>query len=418
MGERSSRPAAGDLLSGPRLRILGFLKNDSPVLSEAISPSAEGPALGVYVHVPFCSSTCDFCAFYQQKPEKGDFERYIDGIARELELLERPLPARTVFWGGGTPGLLSPDHIRRLGGILRQAFEGNPVEWSVEMTPGSVKAERLEALAEIGVTRISLGAQSFQPRLLDALGRQHPVESIHAAWERLRGAGFANLNLDLMFALPGQTLEEWEADLAEAAAFEPEHISTYCLTFEEDTALYVKLSQGQVSLDEEKEIDFYRVAWARLAEHGYRQYEVSNYARPGLECRHNLNTWDMQEWVGVGPAAASQQGGWRSSNTADLQKWLAGLENRERATEERQELTSELLAADSLIFGLRVNEGVDLNAHRARFPIDPPPPLAAYLDGLVGDGLAERCGPRLRLTDAGRLVVDRIGMEVMGLWEG
>lgn len=391
------------------------------LLPQSIPLSSREPffpvGLGLYVHVPFCASTCDFCAFYQEKPGRGDFDRYVDGIRRELDLLERPLPATTIFWGGGTPGLLPPAHIRRLGRILREAFGAEPCEWSVEMTPGCVKQDRLEALAEIGVNRISLGAQSFQPRLLDALGRLHPREKIFAAYDLLRRSGFENVNLDLMFALPGQSPEEWSLDLAEALALEPEHLSTYCLTFEEDTALYVKLSNGQVTRDEEKEISFYQETWETLAGAGYGQYEVSNYSRPGRECLHNLNTWDMREWVGVGPAAASQYAGARSSNPASLDLWLKRLEAGGRSEEEWLALTPELLAADFLIFGLRLNNGVDLRQLEERFGLAAPASLRSCIDRLAADRLATCHDFRLRLTPAGRLVVDRIGMEILEIFD-
>jgi len=373
--------------------------------------------IGLYVHVPFCSTTCDFCAFYQEKPGKGDFDRYVDGIAKELELLDRPLPVKTVFWGGGTPGLLPPAQIRRLGAILKEAADGCIQEWTVEMTPGCVKKERLEALSEVGVTRISLGAQSFQPRLLDSLGRMHPREKIFSAYEKLRAHGFKNVNLDLMFALPNQTPEEWALDLAEAVALGPDHLSTYCLTFEEDTVLYIQLSEGKITRDEETEISFYKIAWEKLAEAGFRQYEISNYARPGHECVHNLNTWRMCEWIGLGPAGASQYGGRRSSNTANLDLWLERLDAGIRSDEQEERLTPELLAADYLIFGLRLNRGVDLGELEERFPCELPEMLLPAIEQWVREGLAVRSGQNLRLTADGRLVVDRIGMELLEIFD-
>lgn len=382
-----------------------------PPSAPATSP--EGSGLGLYVHVPFCSTTCDFCAFYQEKPGPGDFRRYVDGIARELDLLGEPLSVNTVFWGGGTPGLLPPDSIRRLGAVLRQSMVGEPVEWSIEMTPGCVTEGRLEALAEIGVTRISLGAQSFQPKLLEGLGRMHPREKIFSAYQMIRAQGFKNVNLDLMFALPGQTPEEWALDLAEAVALAPDHLSTYCLTFEEDTALYVKLSKGQVVRDEESEIAFYHLAWDFLAEAGFEQYEISNYAAPGHECLHNLNTWNMREWVGLGPVAASQYGGRRSQNTANLSLWLERLAKGIRSDEHVQALSAELLAFDRLIFGLRMNRGVDLCELAVRFGQELPPVVADYLEHLVAEELATLSGAQFRLTKAGRLLVDRIGSELM-----
>lgn len=389
----------------------------SHVATEQAKAEPAGP-LGLYVHVPFCASTCDFCAFYQTTPTANAVERFLDGIKREASLVAWPRPVTTVFWGGGTPGLLAPDDLRRLGATVRGVFGGGePTEWTVELAPASVTAERLAALREIGVTRVSLGVQSFQPALLAALGRQHTREQVDRAGERIRAAGFASVNLDLMFALPGQTAEEWAADVRAAVALAPDHLSTYCLTFEEDTKLWVKLSEGRVKLDPEHEARLYEATWAQLAAAGYAQYEISNFARPGHACRHNLNTWRMREWVGLGPSAASQQGGWRGANIADLDRWLAHLASGARVTEDRVALTPTLLAEDALIFGLRVNAGVDLAAWRNRCPEAPWLAVEGLLDRLVEDGLALRQGGVVRLTDRGRLLADSVGAEVMAAFE-
>jgi oxygen-independent coproporphyrinogen-3 oxidase len=374
--------------------------------------------LGLYVHVPFCASTCDFCAFYQTTPTAPAVESFLAGIKREAALVAWPRPVTTVFWGGGTPGLLAPDDLRRLGATVRAVGGGaEPAEWSVELAPASVTRERLAALREIGVTRVSLGVQSFQPSLLDALGRQHTRGQVDRAYERIREAGFASVNIDLMFALPGQTAEEWAADVRTAVALAPDHVSTYCLTFEEDTRLWVKLSEGRVKLDPENEARLYEATWAQLAAAGYAQYEVSNFARPGHACRHNLNTWRMHEWVGLGPSAASQQGGWRGANIADLDRWLAHLAAGGRVTEDRVALTPALLAEDALIFGLRVNAGVDVAAWSGRSPDAPWAAIGSLLDRLVGEGLALREGGVVRLTDRGRLLADSVGAEVMAAFE-
>jgi oxygen-independent coproporphyrinogen-3 oxidase len=258
-----------------------------------------------------------------------------------------------------------------------------------------------------------MGVQSFQPALLEGLGRQHTVEQVYRAYERVRAAGFKSVNLDLMFALPGQTAEEWSADVREAVALQPDHLSTYCLTFEEDTALWVKLSQGRVKLDTEHEARLYEATWAQLASAGYEQYEVSNFARPGHQCHHNVNTWHMNEWIGLGPSAASQQAGWRGANIADLEKWSDFVGRGERVTEDRVALTPALLAEDALIFGLRMNAGVDLSGWRQRCPDAPWKAVDAVLDQLVHDGLAQRVGERVRLSDRGRLLADSVGAEIM-----
>ena len=371
----------------------------------------------MYVHVPFCASTCDFCAFYQTKPTAGAVGRFLTGIADEAKLVNWARPVTTVFWGGGTPGLLGPRDLARLAEIVRARCGGVPQEWTVELAPASVTPERLAVLKAAGVTRVSMGVQSFQPALLDGLGRQHTLEQIYRAYDHVRAAEFHSVNLDLMFALPGQTEAEWAADVREAVRLAPDHLSTYCLTFEEDTALWVKLSQGRVKLDPEHEARLYEATWAQLAAAGYAQYEVSNFARPGHACRHNVNTWHMNEWVGLGPSAASQHDGRRGGNIADLEKWLAHVAQGERVTEDRVAVTPALLAEDALIFGLRMNAGVDVGVWQARCPDAPWPAVETLLARCVAEGLAVRKGVRVRLTDRGRLLADSVGAEMMEAFE-
>ena len=370
--------------------------------------------LGIYIHVPFCASTCDFCAFYQTTPTADGIGRYMQAMAHEAALVAwEGRCVDTVFWGGGTPGLLAPNQIRRLGAIVNERLGGGAREWTVEMAPASVTEARLEALKEIGVTRISMGAQSFQPALLDGLGRQHTREQIFRAYERIRTAEFKSVNIDMMFALPGQDERAWLADLEEALALAPDHLSTYCLTFEEDTKLWVKLSKGQVKLDVEHEARLYETTWARLEAAGYAQYEVSNFARPGHACIHNLNTWKMHEWVGLGPSAASQHAGWRGGNVADLEKWQANVARGERVTEDRVALTPAQLAEDALIFGVRMNAGVDLAELRGRFPEAPWREVELQISRLVEVGVAEMHAGNLVLTSRGRLIADTVGAELM-----
>ena len=374
-------------------------------------------SLGVYLHVPFCARTCDYCAFYQVSPTAAMVRQYLDGVVREAGLINWSKPVDTVFWGGGTPGLLAPADLRKLGESVLAHFGGVPAEWSVELAPASVTEARLAVLRELGVTRISMGAQSFQSELLEALGRPHTREQILRAYERIRAAGFANVNIDLMFALPGQDEAAWMADVSEAVALAPEHLSTYCLTFEEDTALWVKLSEGKVKLDPEREAQLYEKTWEALESAGFAQYEISNFSRSGHQCVHNLNTWRMQEWIGLGPSAASQHAGWRGTNVADLAIWDEKLGRGERATEDRTALTPELLLEDSLVFGLRMNEGVDLASLRVRFPRAPWPAVDVLAGRLVEEGLAMLRDDRLALTLHGRLVADAIGTEVMSAME-
>ncbi len=374
--------------------------------------------LGLYVHVPFCATTCDFCAFYQVHPTAESIEGFIKTLSAEARLVNWDRPLSTVFWGGGTPGLLSPADLGRVAEIVHALPGGrSPSEWTVELAPASVTRERLSVLRSAGVTRVSLGVQSFRPALLDALGRAHSREQVYRAYERIRAAAFTSVNVDLMFALPGQTADEWDADIDEAVSLAPDHISTYCLTFEEDTALWVKLSQGRVRLDPENEARMYERTWERLAAGGYGQYEVSNFARPGHACAHNVNTWRMAEWAGLGPSAASQLAGWRGSNIDNLPQWVARVARGERMTEERSALTTALLVEDALVFGLRMNEGVDLGLLRARCPGAPWERVDALIGRLAEEGLASLEGTRVRLGPKGRLLADTVGSEIMAAFD-
>jgi oxygen-independent coproporphyrinogen-3 oxidase len=389
-----------------------------PLAQEKAQALPDGTPLGVYVHVPFCATTCDFCAFYQTVPRGDAVARYLDAIEQEAGLVSwQDRRAATAFWGGGTPGLLKAAELERLGRTML-LFAGRPDEWTVELAPATVTTDRLAVLKALGVTRVSMGVQSFDEALLDALGRQHTPAQVYRAYELVREAGFASVNLDLMFALPGQAEPQWRADVDEAVRLAPDHLSTYCLTFEEDTALWVKLSQGKVKLDADKEALFYERTWDYLAAAGYAQYEVSNFARPGHACRHNLNTWSMYEWVGLGPSAASQHTGWRGANPPDLAQWQADLGANRRVTADRVVLTPELLAADSVIFGLRMNDGVSLPQLRRRFPTRQWAGLEDLLPRLLCDGLVDASAEgRIRLTARGRLIADAVGAEVMEAFE-
>ncbi|MBD5779918.1 radical SAM family heme chaperone HemW [Pelagicoccus sp. NFK12] len=369
--------------------------------------------LGLYLHVPFCSTSCDFCGFYQIQSDRKGILSYIDGVKRELELVDvGSRKIDTMFWGGGTPGLLPAADMLKVGSSITDALGMPTQEWTVEMAPSSVKRDKLEALKEAGVTRISMGIQSLNERLLEALGRQHSLKQIHKAYNLIREVGFRSVNVDLIFAIPTQTEEEWRADVRGALALQPDHLSTYCLTFEEDTALFIKLQQGKVSIDPDREARFYTAMWEEAENGGFQQYEISNYARPGHQCLHNVYTWRMAEWIGVGPSGSSQWAGSRHTNTPDLKDWLAGLERGERGLVDRTELSDGLLLEDSLIFGLRMNEGVDLAALERRFGRTLR--QVAFFDQLVEEGKALREGDVLRLTPEGRMVADAVGEALLG----
>ena len=376
-------------------------------------------ALGMYVHVPFCSTTCDFCAFYQEKPSKKGIEKYFTALQAELVRFPPDRRIGTVFIGGGTPGILQPNDLARLCELIARFDLVKGAEWSIELAPSEITPEKLAVLAAGGVNRISLGVQTFEQKFMDVLGRKHPVEKTFRAYEWIREAGFRSVNLDLLFGAPGQSLTDWEEDLERAVSLQPDHISTYCLTFEEDTAMYLRLAEGKVRIDPEREAEFYEFAWDYLPRHGYDQYEVSNYAKSGHTCRHNLNTWGMNEWLGYGPSACTQYFGVRRKNVPDITRWLASIQpGKESEFVEEQFLNSKNLAEDALLFGLRMNQGINLGSIATCFSLQMSAfkNVISFFDRLVDEGLAEsRDKHSYRLTRAGRMVADAVASELPDL---
>jgi len=376
--------------------------------------------LGLYVHVPFCSTTCDFCAFYQERPSKKGFEQYF--LALEKDFLAH-LPEQkfsTVFIGGGTPGLLSALQIKELGKLIKQFGVLSHCEWTVEVAPNEISREKVEAFLEAGINRLSLGVQTLDPVFMKELGRDHNVARALEAYQLVRNAGFKSVNLDLLFGAPGQQLSDWQDDLRKVVELDPDHLSTYCLTFEEDTALYAKLAKGAISIDPEREAEFYEWAWDYLPRQGFGQYEISNYAKPGMECRHNVNTWEMNDWIGYGPSASSQINRVRRKNFSNIEQWAQALLTEQPLHyEEWTELDNQELARDAILFGLRMNKGVKVNRIAERFAMDQSvfSGIINFLNALVTEGLVEKEGGNYRLTKEGRIRCDAIGSELPELSE-
>ena len=344
---------------------------------------ANVPALGLYVHVPFCSTTCDFCAFYQERPSKKGFEEFFLGLRREIERFPGDRLFSTVFIGGGTPGLLSSPQLEELCRIMRDAGLMDGCEWTVEVAPSEISNEKLDVLAEGGVTRISLGVQTFSPEMMKSLGRHHKVEKVFSAYSMIREKAVFRVNLDLLFGAPGQTLDMWELDLRTAAELEPDHLSTYCLTFEEDTAMYVRLSEGKVELDVDREAEFYE-----------------------------------KEWIGYGPGAATQYSGVRRKNSANLEKWSTDMaDGKTPDYEEYIEVCDLDLAGDAILFGLRMNEGVNLNDLAVRFNLSKAclDPVRSFFGKLIGEGLMREFDGFSILTQDGRMRCDAIASEIPGI---
>ncbi len=375
------------------------------------TPAKQGAAL--YVHVPFCVQRCDYCAFYREPPRRADMEAYLGALRREWALSgARGGAFETVFFGGGTPGVLTPEDFHAIGRWFES--EGiRPKEWTVELSPATAHPARLQALKDIGVNRLSLGVQSFSDAFLKRLGRRCGREQILRAIGALHTAGFSNFNIDLMIALPGQTPEALLEDIEQAAAHDPAHISTYCLTFEDDAPLLGHLQKEGFSRNEQMERACYLAAWQRLPQLGYGHYEISNFAKPGRECIHNLNTWKMGQWLGLGPSAASQWQNKRWGNIADLSLWLKGVNNGTPPHVDEVELTNATLLADALIFGLRLTKGVDLENLKTRFGEENLNMYSSLWPRLEAEGLLTRKNSHIFLTTEGLMLVDAVGAEIL-----
>jgi oxygen-independent coproporphyrinogen-3 oxidase len=312
----------------------------------------------------------------------------------------------TIYFGGGTPGILSPTAVSQIGEMIHKKLKQYPREWTVEIAPNTASREKLRAWRSVGANRLSMGIQSFDESLLRALGRRQSPEQIFRTYEWSRRIGFQNIGLDLIFAIPGQTAAQLIADLSRAISLAPEHISTYCLTYEEGTPLTHRMGDGS---EEDRDHDFYEIICDFLGSHGYGQYEISNFCRPGYASIHNRNTWLMQEWIGIGPSASSQYSGMRRSNLASLEGWANGIESKRPIYGDVVKLNEELLAIDEIIFGLRMNEGIDMarNPHRER--------LSSFFQRLQAEKLLIHERSNVRLTRRGRLVCDAIAWEIFNI---
>jgi oxygen-independent coproporphyrinogen III oxidase len=377
----------------------------------------------LYLHVPFCAQKCAYCAFYSE-PAGGDLiNRYVAALCRELELVADDLKPKTIFFGGGTPSLLN---LRQWNQILRTLERLNLLgagEFTVECNPATVSADKAKLLRDFGVNRISMGVQSLDEALLDRLGRIHSREMVFKSFDLLRRAGFDNLNLDLMFAIPGQTLAVWQATLAEALALGSEHLSTYEVIYEDDTPLFAQLKAGEFDVNEELACAMYEELVASATDAGFQQYEVANFARdgrtpstsafnlqpsalPSLACRHNVNYWRGGSFYGLGPSATGYVRGARAKNWSNTQLYCEQLEQGKRAFESREELPPLKRAGETAAFGLRMNIGWPFEEFRHTTDFDLRQEWPAEMNQLAERGWGEVLPDRFRLTRQGLRFAD------------
>lgn len=349
--------------------------------------------LELYIHIPFCVRKCDYCDFLSASADEETKERYVAQLLEEIRW--SALPAQdyevlTAFIGGGTPSILPAEQIGCIMELLREQFVWRErPEITIEANPGTLSAEKLTAYRDFGINRISLGLQSADDEELKRLGRIHTWEQFLTSFRLAREAGFDNINVDLMSALSGQTAADWRRTLEKVLALEPEHISAYSLIIEEATPFHERYAEHPELLpDEEEERRMYYDTKEILAAHGYERYEISNYAKPGFACHHNLGYWERTDYKGFGLGAASLLGDVRSSNTREMEAYLRG---DYAGTSET--LGGKDIREEYFFLGLRKMEGVDPGKYREHY--------AALFAKLEEQGLLEERGDHVRLTDRG-----------------
>jgi oxygen-independent coproporphyrinogen-3 oxidase len=387
----------------------------------------------LYVHVPFCAQKCVYCAFYSEASSGELINRYTAALIREIEIVADDLKPRTIFFGGGTPSLLN---LRQWETILRAMEKLNLLgaeELTVECNPATVSADKAKLFRDFGVNRISMGVQSLDEKLLDRLGRIHSREQVFKSFDILRASGFENINLDLMFAIPTQTMEMWRATLNEAMAMQSEHLSSYEVIYEDDTPLYEQLKAGEFSVDEDLACEMYEELISRAMNGGFHQYEIANFAKqskaqspkskacelattldfghwtldiPSFACKHNVNYWRGGNFYGLGPSATGYVRGVRTKNWSNTQLYCEQLEKGRRAIESSEELPPLRRAGEIAAFGLRMNAGWPFTEFKRATDFDLRNEWSSEMDQLTQRGWAARDDNKFQLTHQGLRFAD------------
>jgi len=385
----------------------------------------------LYVHVPFCARKCEYCAFYSEASQGELIQRYVSALVAELGLVAGKLKPKTVFFGGGTPSLLNLGQWRTVLEAMERLGLLGAQEWTIECNPATVSYDKARLWRSFGVNRVSMGVQSLDESLLDRLGRVHSREMVFKSYELLRRAGFENVNLDLMFAIPGQTLAVWRSTLQEAVALDSEHLSSYEVIYEEDTPLYDQLQAGQFSVDEDLACAMYELLLEQAAAAGFWQYEIANFAKhasgradgastpdqgqnqdknrpliPERACRHNMNYWLGGAYYGLGPSAAGYVAGKRTKNWSNTTLYCEELERGRRAIEWTEELTPLRRAGETAAFGLRMNAGWDFRRFEMQTGFDLRSEWKTEICQLLDHGWASLGEQHFRLTPQGLRFAD------------
>ena len=359
---------------------------------------------GIYIHIPFCASRCIYCGFYSTTGLELR-QKYVDVVCKEMTMREVSSPIETIYFGGGTPSQLTPEQLRQLFLYINKVYAPHVTEVTIEMNPDDVTPEYAETLSQLGVNRVSMGAQTFNDERLRFLRRRHSSSQVYDAVRILREAGICNISIDLMYGFPEETLDDFRRDIDAALALDVEHISAYCLMIEEGTALH---RMGVEAADEETERAMYEMLIDCLTAAGYEHYEISHFARPGYRSRHNSSYWNDTPYIGLGAAAHSYDGHCRSWNVADIRAYIDAIERGELPTE-CEELDADTKYNDRIATALRTRDGLNLGElderHRQY--------CLTEAQRFIADGLLEIVDNNLRLTRRGLFVSNMVMSELM-----
>lgn len=356
----------------------------------------------VYVHIPFCARICPYCAFYKELLDRSQTERFCRALLRELyqQSQDRHLLPSTIYFGGGTPTALTTAQLEfLLDGFRDQLDLPELVEWTMEANPGSVSQRKAALLRRLGINRVSLGIQSWDDDLLKLLGREHNAKQGEESFVIFRDVGFCNLNIDLMFGLPGQTIRQWQHTLERTVSLMPEHISTYCLTYEEDTEFFLRHTRGEFRQDSDAAAELFEMTMSILEAAGYEHYEVSNFARTGFRSAHNRAYWSGSDYLGIGPSAFSTVGMRRWQNIADFRGYADAVLSGKSAINSVEQLTARMKRAEKIALGLRTDDGV---------PAELLEPFPNETREFVRLGLLQKARGNFVLTRTGKTLADSV----------
>ncbi|EGS5727556.1 oxygen-independent coproporphyrinogen III oxidase [Clostridium perfringens] len=367
--------------------------------------------ISLYIHIPFCAQKCLYCDFPSFARKDHLRKAYIEALNKEIISLREKhnnLEINTIFIGGGTPSVLEADELECLLKEVAKLNMSKDIEYSMECNPGNLTEEKLEVMKKYGVNRISMGLQAKQDNLLKGLGRIHNYKTFKENFLLAKKVGFNNINVDLMFGLPNQRLNEWEETLREIISLEPAHISAYSLIIEEGTAFYNLYENDKLKLPtEEEERKMYHLAKKILEENGFNQYEISNYAKQGKECRHNLAYWNMDNWIGVGSAAASYINGKRIKNISSVEKYINSINEKREAVEEIINNSKNDNMEEFMFMGLRKINGIDENEFKNRFSMN--------INDVYGEILNKYIDEGLLIRESGRIFLSEKGIEISNI---